>query len=405
MRELMLIGVGQMGRPYLAAAKRLGLRVCAVEAATRIEAVAGDVASAHPCRGELDELWVEAASAAVRAGRPDGVVAFSEPQVTAAALLQDELGLPGPSLHAAVLSRNKALQRARFAAHGVRQPDYLVTADLAAAAGWAAERLPVVIKPLSSAGSEGVELVADLDAYAHATARRAGERPLLVETAVEGPEFSWEALVVEGQVWFANTTAKETTGPPNFVEVAHRTAVELPPEAGRQVDDLTERVLGALRMRTGLVHLEFRLAPAGPTLMEVAVRMPGDFLMDLLGLTYGVDWFELTVRAALGLPLPEPPAGPLRYAASYLPIAQPGVVTEIRGLAEVLAHPCVVHGAVRVPLGSVVAPTRSSAQRAGHVVLAADSREELEEALAYVRRTLVVHTARPGRLAAVAGGR
>jgi cysteine synthase A len=395
MRELMLIGVGRMGRPYVAAAQRLGLQVRAVEAAARVDAIANDVQAVHACRGELDELWVEAANAALLAGTPDGIVAFSEPHVMAAALLQDTLDLPGPSLHAAVLSRNKALQRGRFAAHGVRQPEYLVTDDLEAAADWAAERFPVVVKPLSSAGSAGVELVGDMDAYRELAVRRAGERPLLVETAVDGPEYSWEALVLDGEVWFSNTTAKETTGPPNFVEVAHRTAVELPAEAAAQVDELTNRVLSGLGMRTGLVHLEFRLSAEGPTLMEVAVRMPGDFLMAPLGLTYGVDWFELMVRAALSLPLPDSPSGPVRYAASYLPVAAPGVVTQIRGLADVKAHPCFVHGDVRVTEGDEVEPIRSSIQRVGHVVLAADSREELEAALAYVRETLVVSTSLP----------
>jgi biotin carboxylase len=392
MQELMLIGVGRMGRPYVEAARRLGVRVRAVEAASRMDAVAGDVDALHPCRGELDELWSEAAHVAALAGTSGGIVAFSEPQVMAAALLQDALGLPGPSLRAAVLSRNKALQRGRFAAHGVRQPDYVVTDDLQAAAEWALARLPVVIKPLSSSGSAGVELVAGADAYHAIAARRAHERPLLVETAVDGPEYSWEAIVRDGQVWCANTTAKETTGPPHFVEVAHRTAVRLAPAVARQVDKLAAGVLTALGMRTGLVHLEFRLAQDGPTLMEVAVRTPGDYLMEILTLTYGVDWFELVVRAALSLPLPEPPPAPVRYAASYLPVAAAGVVTGIRGLAEVAAHPCVVRAALKVAEGQTVAPLRSSAQRVGHVLLAADSPQELEEALAFVRETLVVHT-------------
>jgi hypothetical protein len=157
-------------------------------------------------------------------------------------------------------------------------------------------------------------------------------------------------------------------------------------------------------MRTGIVHLEFRLAAAGPTLMEVAVRTPGDFVMDLLGLTYGVDWFELVVRAALSLPLPEPPAGPVRYAASYLPSVAPGTVTRIRGLDEVRAHPCAVKAALLVAEGDVIAPLQSSAQRVGHVVLAADSRAELDAALGAVRAALVVETTpAPGRNGRVTG--
>jgi biotin carboxylase len=392
MRELMLVGVGRMGRPYVEAAHRLGLRVRAVEAASRIDAVSGDVHAAYPCRGELDELWAEAACAAALDGEPDGIVAFSEPQVMAAALLQDTLGLPGPGLHAAVLSRNKALQRGRFAACGIRQPEYVVTDDLAALP---VERFPVVVKPLGMFGSEGVELVADADAYREVARRRTRER-LLVEAAIDGPEYSWEALVVDGVVRFENLTAKETTGPPRFVEVLHRTAVRLDDAAARQVDELTGAVLCGLRMRTGLVHLEFRVADAGPTLIEVAVRMPGDYLMNLLNLTHGVDWFELAVRAAMGLDLPEAPAAPVRYAASYLPVSPPGIVTEIAGLEEVRAHPCVVQAGVKLGVGDEVAPLRSSAQRVGHVLLAAGSSSELERAVREVRDTFVVRTA-PGR--------
>jgi biotin carboxylase len=392
MPQLMLIGVGRMGRPYLAAARRLGVRTHAVEATARADALAGELDGVKLCRGELDELWVEAASAAVKTHQPDAVIAFSEPHVIAAALLQDSLGLPGPSLHAAVLSRNKALQRGRFAAHGVRQPGYLVTDDVAAEAEWAAARLPVVLKPLSSAGSDGVELVAGIDDYGHVAARRSGERALLIETAVDGPEYSWEALVVDGRVWASNLTAKETTGPPNFIEISHRTGVQLDPASAAAVDHLTGAVLEALRMRTGLVHLEFRMAPAGPTLMEVAVRTPGDFLMELLTITYGVDWFEMVVRAALSWPLPQPPSAPVRYAASYLPVAQPGVVAAVRGLAEVRAHPAVVRAELAVSEGDDVAPARSSAGRVGHVVLAADDGDALEQALAEVRETLAVIT-------------
>jgi biotin carboxylase len=400
--ELMVIGVGRMGLPYVEAARRLGVEVRVVEAASRAGALLGRVDALHTCSGERDEHWAQAALTAATSGRPDGIVAFNEPQVLAAALLQDRLDLPGPSLHAAVLSRNKALQRATFAAHSVRQPGYRLADTLSAETQWALEHLPVVIKPLSGAGSDGVELVGSACAYREAIARRASERPLLVEAAIDGPEYSWEAVVVGGQVWCSNLTAKETTGAPYFVEVAHRAGVQLPPAAMRAVDELTARVLSGLEMDTGIVHLEFRMASAGPTLMEVAVRTPGDFLMDLLGLTYGVDWFELVVRAALSLPLPAAPATPVRYAASYLPIAKPGVVREIRGLDQVNAHPCTVHSALLVEQGDSVAPLQSSAQRVGHVVMAADTPAELDDALDYVRATLSIDTDRQERTIAPA---
>jgi len=358
-----------------------------------VAAVRDQLDSVQVCTGDSDEHWVAAAQAAAVENPPDGVVAFSEPQVMAAALLQEARGLPGPSLHAAVISRNKALQRGVFATHGVRQPGHLVSTDLARDADWAMDRLPVVVKPLSASGSEGVELVETSAGYRDLTRRLSGRGTFLVESAVEGPEYSWEALVVDGSVWFSNVTEKETTGPPQFVEISHRTGVQLLPRVAAQVDELAAGVLAGLRMSTGMVHMEFRLAADGPTLMEVAVRTPGDFIMDLLGLTYGVDWFELSVRAAMSLPLPAPPTGPGRFAASYLPSAAAGAVRDINGWSGVLAHPCVVDAALLVTQGDVIAPLSSSSQRVGHMLLVADTREELDVALEELRVKLEIRVA------------
>ncbi len=392
MRELLLVGVGLMGRPYLAAARRLGVRVHVVETAAALAALPDQPDHHTVTSGDSDEAWAAAAAAAAAARKPDGVVAFTEPQVLAAALVADTFAVPGPSLGAAVLSRNKALQRGRFAAAGIRQPEYLIAADLDAARGWAAVRFPVVLKSLSSAGSVGVELVAGEREWADAVRRRAGETPLLVERAIEGPEYSWEALVHEGGVWFSSITAKETTGPPHFVETGHRTAASVDAATTAAVDEFGRSVLAALGMGSGIVHLEFRLADSGPTLMEVAVRMPGDYLMDLLGLTYGIDWFEMVVRLAMSMPLPERPPQRVAHAAAHFPLAEPGIITSIEGLDVVRAHPAVERAGVLARVGDALAPVVSSQQRRAYVLLAASAPTELDDALDLARRSFVIRT-------------
>ncbi|MDS1272587.1 ATP-grasp domain-containing protein [Lipingzhangella sp. LS1_29] len=387
-----MVGVGKAGRPYLDAARRLGLQVHVVETAEHVSALESRVDGTTVCRGGTDELWTEAAFMAAHTCRPDGVIAFSEPHVMAGALVADEFGLPGPSLRAAVFSRNKGLQRARFSAAGIDQPEYLVTNSVSDATEWVATRMPVVLKPLSSAGSNGVELVADAKEYQEAAVRRNSNGRMLVERAMGGPEYSWEALVLGGEVWASNLTAKETTGPPNFIEVAHRVPADVDGATRTLVTDLGTAVLNAIGMRTGLIHLEFRLTPGGPAVIEVAVRTPGDCLMDLLGLAYGLDWFELVIRAAMGWELPSPPQAPLRIAASYLPSAPSGTVVAIEGLAEVLAQPNVVTAEVSVSPGDRIAPLKSSNERVGQVVLAADAPEELTHTVSEVRRILAVVT-------------
>src|SRR6476646_5404357 len=102
MKDILLVGVGVMGRPYLDAALRLGLDVRYVEANPD-----DDRAPHTRIANGQEETWLDGVRRAVAERTPDGIVAFAEPHVLAGALVQDHLGLPGPSLHSAVISRNK----------------------------------------------------------------------------------------------------------------------------------------------------------------------------------------------------------------------------------------------------------------------------------------------------------
>lgn len=387
-----------MGRPYLEAARDLGFGVRVVET----EAWSGDtpegvevlrVPALGPANWAIDELWATGGHALALSG-VDGVLAFSEPQVLGAAVVADRLNLPGPSLHASALSRNKALQRGCFAAHGLPQPEFHIVADTDRAVSWSAGRLPVVVKPFASFGSTGVQLVQDIDELREVLDRRRGER-LLVECAVEGPEYSWEGFIQDGEILFGNTTAKETTGPPRFVEVAHRAGHRFDDPATRKVvHDLAEGVVRAAGVRTGLVHLEFRLTTSGPAIMEVAVRTPGDFIFDLVAATYDFNPYRAAVQLAMGEQpdLPSEP-DPVSYAAAWFPICPPGTVAAVDGLDEVLALPHVTRAGLAVSVGDVVAPLSSSDQRAGYVLINAPSPDEREQALKAARELLRVTTA------------
>lgn len=82
MKRLMLIGVGEMGLPYLQAAAALGVAACAIEGgswtgngalgADELHRIAGMTAD----RRDLDELWALRAYEAVISNAPDGVLAF-----------------------------------------------------------------------------------------------------------------------------------------------------------------------------------------------------------------------------------------------------------------------------------------------------------------------------------------
>jgi biotin carboxylase len=393
---LLLVGAGKMGADYLRAGRERGARLRVAEFPAFVERTSQVAERVEVPATMLEESWYAAALRALDGERPGAVVAFSEPHVLGAALLQEMFGVPGPGLHAAVVSRDKALQRAVFDDAGVPQPEWTLVSDVRDATGWAADRFPVVVKPVGESGSIGVALVADAAGWDATVTDRTGRGRVLVEEAVDGPEFSVECLVRDGMVLFSNVTAKETTGPPHFVEACHRPGRQFDPDDRETVDGFVRTVLSALRMRTGIAHLEFRAvarpSPRGrpwvPVLMEVAVRTPGDYIMEAVSMTWGTDLFGGVVDLALGRDPLVPPPGSVPGAAAasaFLFLDRAGVVRAVEGVDLVRAHPHVVRCTVNYAPGDRVDRATSSMNRAGHVLVAAPDARARDDALAFAR--------------------
>ncbi|MFD3515437.1 ATP-grasp domain-containing protein [Streptomyces sp. NPDC058657] len=387
-RTVVLIGAGVMAEGYLHAAQALGLRVGVVETPARHAALTArfpcvvDFEPVDETAAVRDESWL--APAMELAGRlsPDAVWGFAEVHVMATALVQHRFGLPGPGLDAATVSRNKAFQRTEFRRAGLPQPGHRHTTRLSAERDWALDRLPVVVKPVSMQGSQGVERIATPQEWDDVVARRDGEGALLVEEYVEGQEYSVEALVHRGRVLFTNLTRKETTGPPHFVELHHEAGHGTGhPLLRKAADELCEGVVAALHFATGIVHLEFRArADDDPVIMEVAVRTPGDHILELVARAHGFDVFEACLRLALG-ELPAVPDGrsPARAAGSlFLSAERAGTLVSL-GLDDWASSPGVARYDTRLDAGTRVRPAQNSGDRLAWAVLDCATPEELRQ--------------------------
>ena len=308
--------------------ERLGLRVHAVEAASRLAAVAADVDAVQPCRGELDELWSAAAS---RRGARAPARRRRRVQRAAgdrrAALLQDALGLPGPGpARGDPVAQQGAPARAASRPPGCASPStWSPTTCAPRRAGrprgcrsWSS-RCPRRAARASSS-SPTWPPTARSPSAGRASARCSSS------AAWRGPEYSWEALVRDGEVWFANITAKETTGP-----AAVRRA--RPPDGRGRA-----RRRGIDRARRRGARARCACARASCTWSSASRRRArrswrsrsacrATSSWTLLGLTYGVSWFELVVRGAMGLPLPPAPAGRSATRRATCRSPPPGVVT------------------------------------------------------------------------------
>jgi hypothetical protein len=228
---------------------------------------------------------LEATAARLAAHGPAFVVVGAEPGVPLADALSERLGLPSNGTALSPARRDKNAMNEALRSAGLRTAEALKTGEAAAAVAWAAERggAPVVVKPLDSAGTDGVSICADAAAIEAAFAENLG-RPnalhganeeLLVQELLEGTQLfvnsvSWGGVHHVSEVWRDN---KLRAGA-NFIYDYE----ELLPRHGEQQDQVVpyvESVLDALGIRYGPAHTEVMLTATGPVLVESGARMHG----------------------------------------------------------------------------------------------------------------------------------
>ena len=241
--------------------------------------------------------------ALVRLGaHADAVVTLSDGSQITAATVAHELGLPGTGVGAAEIARSKARQRAVAAAAGLVVPAWREVRgrdDISAFYG--GRRRPAVLKPIDAAASTAVHRVDD---EASALARWGEVRRFspnatgIVEEYIPGPEISVEAVFVRGRLEFSSLTRKLSGGPSGFFELGH---VVRPgtaePDADRAAAEV-DRIGRAWELGSGIMHAEFKIGADRWTLVEAAVRPPGDFIPELVRRTHGVDLYALQCAAA-----------------------------------------------------------------------------------------------------------
>lgn len=382
-----------IGSLALQQARARGLRTHIVNTALTLAHTAGVAALADGVSAVDPDSPADCMRWALDRGeRFDVVMGLRDSVLEAAAHTAEVVGAPGNPPAAVRRTRNKDECREALRAAGFRQPQLRLCHSAGAAMEFLAESTgPWVVKPRDGMGSIGVRLVEEPAELTAALAELPDPELFLVEEYIDGPEFSAEGVFISGRPRVLAVTAKEKLPPPYFVELAHVLPANLPPETAAEMERQVTAALLALGLRFGVFHVELWLTATGVVLGEVHVRPGGDWLHALLGYALpGLELFGLVFDDALGRPVALP-GHPVRGAATLYLTLPPGRLLEVRGWNEVLVQPDVLHADLTVSPGAgVVGSIRNSGDRAGVIVVGADSAiaartraGELADSLAY----------------------
>ena len=381
MKKLLVLAAGLLQIPVINKAREMGYYVIAADDDPNAPGMALADKAVVP-GGLMNE---EKMVAIAKEEKVDGVIhPCSEVAMNVLGRINDELHLCGISKEIAIRSTNKHLMREAFEKYGAPSPKSILTKDEEDA--WATFcnefDTNAILKPSRNSGSRGIAKVVkgiSKDEFV-ALYRRAldesRDHQVLIEQFIEGPEFSVEVIVWQGEPYVLAVTDKKTTEAPYFVELGHSQPSLFPDEIQQKVKEGAIAGCKALRLTNCAAHCELKVQNGEAFLMEIGARMGGDFIStELTHLSSGIDMVAATINVVLGLEPNLQPTEVKRGAAIRYFTPTPGVVKSIENV-EVLSRPEVYDAEIYVNPGNEVHEVKSSLDRSGHVIVTAPTANE-----------------------------
>jgi biotin carboxylase len=386
-RTLLFVGAGRHQRRAIEQARAAGLTVVAVDRNAEAPGLAAaDVAEV------VDFQDVPGVIEAARRHRVDGVLTVSADRaVPTVAAVAQELGLPGIGTEVAHLMTHKIAMRRRFAELGVPQPRFAAARDVREAhAAAAAVGFPAVMKPADSGGQRGVfrlDSIDELEAHMHVALAESAGGETVVERFHEGLELNGIVIARDGELHVV--TLSDRLRPPGIgfgVGWIHVYPATVYGDTLAEAERVAMHATKALGLRDGIAFPQLLVTDEGVLVIEVAARIPGGQMADLVRHAVGIDLVEVALRQALGEAVPDELALPrfqqplaIRFLTASPGPLPTGTVVRIGPLDPVLAAPGVVQAETYLAAGETIRPVRLDGDRRGYVIALGETNVEALE--------------------------
>lgn len=268
-----------------------------------------------------------------------------EPCVILAARLRELLGLEGMDVDTSTGFRDKAIMKSRLLTANLRVPRFArVRTAKEVREAIEAIGFPIVIKPIAGAGTADTYKISHAQELETVLARMSHVQEANVEEFIEGDEFTYDTVCINGVPVFENVAqyfpkplesrTQEWISPGQIV---YRNPYD--PELMPGVE-LGRKVLQTLGMKTGFTHMEWFKKPNGEAVFgEIAARSPGGKLVDQMNVSNDFDIFREWARAVCWQSFDNQPQRRYHVAGVFKRAQGQGRIQRIEGLQE-LRHGC-----------------------------------------------------------------
>lgn len=239
---------------------------------------------------------------------------------------------------------------------------------------------PIHVKPFNKAGTVGHRMIRNRQEIEKICD---SEFPLLMESHLDGQEFSCEAFIHNGKVKFLNITEYVKLGHSNFVP-ASPSLEEWRPQIREEIEKLVE----AFEVEYGVIHPEYFIAPDGTlNFGEVAARVPGGHIFELIEKAYGFSAFQAqilcsdpeTTEEELEAFFPEEVVSAKGYAGSLMVYPNVKVIERLSMPEELKNHPYFERHDMFIPVTSKVAERVGFGNHYGTIFFSGDDSQIMRE--------------------------
>ncbi|MCL2093424.1 MAG: ATP-grasp domain-containing protein [Treponema sp.] len=397
---ILILGAGVMQGPALSIAREMGL-----------SPVAADGDPKAPCRGLADRFEEvdlkdrqgieDLALSLKKEGTLRGIMTAGTDFSATVAWAAEKLGLPGIPYETALDASDKERMRRRFKEAEVPSPEFIILSDPPGEGFQLPFPWPVVVKPVDNMGSRGCRRVDHPGDLSPAVAEALGfsrSGRAIIEEYMEGPEFSVDALVYQGEIIICGFADRHIFFPPYFIEMGHTIPSAEAPQTVASLLEVFSRGVKALGITMGAAKGDIKLSQKGPMIGEIAARLSGGYMS---GWTFPYSSGVLPTRGALEIALGQRPSRtePLWdwTCAERAFISIPGRVHSIQGIEESKTQPWVKDVYLRIKPGDSVMFPENNVSKGGNVLSAAPQRAEAIQSAEGAARSILIRLEVPNR--------
>lgn len=330
----------------------------------------------------------EAVLALARELKVDGVVAYaSDPAAPTAAYVCEKLGLPTSPYKSVEILSKKHLFRQYLTEHGFNVPkakSYRTYEE--AEKDIDTFHLPVMVKPVDSSGSKGINKLTDpqqLKAFFDDALSYSRDKIVLIEEFIvkNGPQISGDAFSVDGKLVFhcLGNEFYSTKVDKDFAPLGECWPTVMAKEVINTLEADLQRLITSLGMKSNAYNVEAIYGEDGKVyILELGARSGGSLIPQITALATGVDMVPYVIKAALGEDCSDLKMAPVKgYWSNYMAHAnETGSYAGIE-YEETFKQNNFVDFVTDIKLGDPVHKYRDAQDCVGELLLRYDSAEQM----------------------------